>query len=149
MPCYDLEFTEHYDQNEWATIYETNPFSAKTSVKELNSHCKCQGYIEKLGGLNGRSWQKRYCVLSSNYLYFFENVKSKKQNNQIYIPNFTFNSVKERGDVKNNIAFRLTTKKDGKCYYFRVHVKEEYAKWVEHLSNLEESLRLTGINLMY
>ena len=106
----------------------------KVNPKDLKSSALFEGIIEKLGGKNQEKWQKRYCILTQTYLYFFENSKCKHQNNQIYIPAFSITPVKERGNEKHK-AFRLSSK-SSKSYYFRVQDSELYAGWFGNISQL-------------
>ena len=104
----------------------------KVSPKDLLSSALNEGTIEKLGGKNQEKWQKRYCILTPTYLYFFENAKSKKQNNQIYIPAFSVTPVKEKGNEKH-YCFKLSTNKEAKSYYFRVNDADTFSNWVQNL----------------
>ena len=109
----------------------------KVCPKDLSGSTLNEGIIEKLGGKNQEKWQKRYCVLTPTYLYFFENAKSKKQNNQIYIPSFSATPVKEKGDEKH-YCFKLGSNnyKESKSYYFRVNDSDTFSKWIRNLSQV-------------
>lgn len=119
----------------------------KVCPKDLSGTSLFEGTIEKLGGKNQEKWQKRYCVLTPTHLYFFENHKSKKQNNQIYIPAFNATPVKEKGDDKH-FSFRLSSSRDSKSYYFRVNDRETFTQWMQNLTQLyagHDSLGVSGI----
>ncbi|KAI6646561.1 Protein app1-like [Oopsacas minuta] len=119
----------------------------KVCTKDLSGSILYEGTIEKLGGKNQEKWQKRYCILTPTHLYFFENSKSKKQNNQIYIPAFTVTPVKEKGDDKH-YSFRLSANKESKSYYFRVNNPDTFSQWLHNISQLSkgrDSLGVTGL----
>ena len=119
----------------------------KVCPKDLSGTTLYEGTIEKLGGKNQEKWQKRYCILTHTHLYFFENLKSKKQNNQIYIPAFNVTPVKEKGDDKH-FSFRLSSSRDSKSYYFRVNSRETFTQWMQNISQLSvgrDSLGVSGI----
>ena len=115
----------------------------KMSPKDLSNSTLNEGIIEKLGGKNQEKWQKRYCVLTHTYLYFFENAKSKKQNNQIYIPAFSVTPVRERGDEKH-YCFKLSSK-EAKSYYFRVNDSEVFNSWMHNLSQFCSNLHSLSV----
>ena len=115
--------------------------------KDLSGTTLYEGYIEKLGGKNQEKWQKRYCILTPTHLYFFENLKSKKQNNQLYIPAFNITPVKEKGDDKH-FTFRLSSSRDSKSYYFRLNNRDVFTQWMQNITQLSvgrDSLGVSGI----
>ena len=100
-----------------------------------------KGSLEKLGGKGQNTWQKRVCVLSGSYLYFYEKETSKTYNNRIVVPVYSV-SVDEDKTVpnKNQFVFKLTA--DGtKNYYFRVSSGQERSKWVTSLETVTQKGR--------
>ena len=92
-----------------------------------------KGLLEKLGGRGQNNWQKRVCVLSGSFLYFYEKESSKTYNNRIVVPGYMV-GVDDGKSVagKNQFVFKLTADST-KHYFFRVSSPQERGKWVSAL----------------
>ena len=94
-----------------------------------------KGYLEKLGGKNKKSWQKRYCVQAGVYLYFYEKESSKTFNNRITLPNYIINPAPNWTNAKKKqFSFKLSsqdTTGKKKDYYFKTTSDEDRQKWIQ------------------
>ena len=105
----------------------------KMRVAELQS-VRMKGTLEKLGGRGQNSWQKRLCVLSGSFLYFYEKESSKTYNNRIVVPGYSVCVDNEKSiEKKKQFVFKLSSE-GTKNYYFRATSEKECQKWVAALS---------------
>ena len=105
----------------------------KMKVSDLKS-VKMKGTLEKLGGRGQNSWQKRICVLSGSFLYFFEKDSSKTYNNRIVVPGYLVSAdVEKSNEKKKHFVFKLHSE-GTKNYYFRATSEKDCQKWVAALS---------------
>ena len=125
---------------DWGNVYTTPPKGEKLKVKDLNN-VKIKGPLEKLGGRNRKTWQKRYCVLAGALMYFYEKEGSKSYNNCIALPSFTASLAPNITDTNKHFGFKLTheDKSTGKHkdYYFRTTSTELRDKWLSCIQNVE------------
>ena len=124
------------------------PKGEKLKVSELKS-IRCKGYVEKLGGRNQKTWQKRYCVQSGIFMYFYEKESSRSYNNRIALPNYTVSQAAElTHPKKKHFAFKLTHTDVGgkrKDYYFRCLAEDTRETWLRSLkAALEQSTATMG-----
>lgn len=119
---------------DWSDAYDTN---AKKGEKIRAADLKNvihKGWLEKLGGRNQKSWQKRYCVISGVFMYFFEKESSRTYNNRISLPNYIPNPSNElTHPKKKQFAFKLSATEETKAakdYFFR-STEEERTQWVD------------------
>ena len=122
---------------DWSDAYDTNTKKGeKIRVSDL-SNVTHKGWLEKLGGRNQRNWQKRFCVVSGVFMYFFEKENSKTYNNRIGLPNYIPNPANELTNVKKkHFALKLSAAvltKDSKDYYFRLTSDDDRTKWIDAL----------------
>ena len=127
---------------DWGSVYTTPPKGEKLKVTSLKN-VKIKGPLEKLGGRNHKTWQKRYCVLAGPLMYFYEKEGSKTYNNYIAVTAFTASLAQKVTDTKKHFGFKLTRedKNTGrhKDYYFRTTSQELRDKWLSCIQNAEPS----------
>lgn len=122
---------------DWDYAYEESVVGKKKEkIKVANlKNIVTKGWLEKLGGRNHTSWQKRYCVLADVFLYFYEKESSNTYNNRIPIPGFIPSNVPDLTRPKRNqYAFKLSCvniKGVRKDYYFRAKTEGECKTWIE------------------
>ena len=105
----------------------------KMRISDLKS-VRMKGTLEKLGGRGQSSWQKRVCVLSGSFLYFYEKDSSKTYNNRIVIPGYTVCVDNEKSnEKKKQFVFKLSSE-GTKNYYFRASSDKDCQKWVTALN---------------
>ena len=105
----------------------------KMRISELKS-VRMKGTLEKLGGKGQNSWQKRVCVLSGSFLYFYEKDSSKTYNNRIVVPGYSVSVDNEKSnEKKKQFVFKLSSE-GTKNYYFRATSEKDCQKWVAALS---------------
>ena len=124
-------------ESDWSDAYDTNTKKGeKIRVSEL-SNVTQKGWLEKLGGRNQKNWQKRFCVVSGVFVYFYEKESSKTYNNRIGLPNYIPNPANELTNIKKkHFAFKLSAAevtKDSKDYYFRVNSDDDRTQWLQAL----------------
>lgn len=112
----------------------TAPKVAKMKPSQLKD-VRIKGPLEKLGGRSQNSWQKRYCVLSGVFMYFYEKESSKLFNNRIALPKYTITSAPHfTNEKKKHFAFKLTHTDSAtgkqKDYYFRSSSAEIRTQWI-------------------
>ena len=125
---------------DWGTVYTTPPKGGIMKVSTL-SYVKIKGPLEKLGGNNCKTWQRRYCVLSGALMYFYEKENSKTYNNCITVPSFKVsNAPNITSEKKKQFGFKLTKEDSStgksKDYYFRASTIEFRDKWVSCIKNV-------------
>ena len=122
---------------EWSSVYQTPSTGKKLKVSQLEGII-IKGPLEKLGGKSHRTWQRRYCVLAGQLMYFYEKEGSKTFNNFIAIPSFSV-ELSEKLSDKKHFAFKLTQhdhtgkKKD---YCFRSSNGDNRDKWVTAMTKV-------------
>ena len=125
----------------------TAPKGEKTKPGDL-SEILIKGPLEKLGGRSKNTWQKRYCVLSGAFMYFYEKESSKTFNNRIALPNYVVGTAPHlSNDKKKQFAFKLThTDSTGnqKDYYFRASSDDTRTKWVGALNRTLKRLSMSA-----
>ena len=121
--------------SEWEYDIST-PKGERVKVSELKD-VRCKGYVEKLGGRNQKTWQKRYCVQAGIFMYFYEKESSRSYNNRIVLPKYTVSPAAELTSTKKkHFAFKLTHTDVGgksKDYYFRCLSEETRETWLRSL----------------
>jgi len=127
---------------DWGSVYTTPPQGEKLKVTALKN-VKIKGPLEKLGGRNHKTWQKRYCVLAGPLMYFYEKESSKTYNNYIALTFFTASLAQKITDTKKHFGFKLTREEKStgkrKDYYFRTNSQELRDKWLSCIQNAEPS----------
>eukprot|EP00117_Sycon_ciliatum_P011315 scpid8868/ scgid5350/ Cytohesin-1; PH, SEC7 and coiled-coil domain-containing protein 1; SEC7 homolog A; Cytohesin-1; PH, SEC7 and coiled-coil domain-containing protein 1; SEC7 homolog A len=123
------------------------PVQAQKISAEALSSASQRGYLDKLGGRKGQTWQKRFVVLSEGCMYYFEGEKDKKPRNVVPISGYRVEEDPDNSKGKK-YAFKVTplsadktktsTKsaakgKGGKMYHFRANSFEEREGWVSAL----------------
>ena len=130
---------------DWSDAYDTNAKKGeKVRVSDL-SNVTHKGWVEKLGGRNQKSWQKRFCVVSGVFMYFYEKDTSRTYNNRIALPQYVPNRASEL-TKKKQFAFKLSANtsvpsKQAKDYFFRVSSEEQCDQWVNELRAVFELCR--------
>lgn len=131
---------------DWSEAYEVNDGKKgnKVRVSDLKDF-KYKGWLEKLGGRNQKSWQKRYCVVSGVFMYFYEKESSKTYNNRIVLANYIANPASElTNPKKKHFSFKLSTtetSKEKKDYFFRCTKEGDRDQWVNSLREAFEMSR--------
>ena len=129
---------------DWEATYLEGTGKKKEKVKASSlKEITMQGYLEKLGGRNHNTWQKRFAVVSGMFLYFYEKESSGTYNNRIPIPGFVPNPVpKLTRPQRKEFAFKLSnTSASGKSvkdYFLRVKTEEERVKWIDAIRSIFE-----------
>ena len=133
--------------NDWDCVYDqsqVNKKKEKVKVSKLNN-VQIKGWLEKLGGRSHKNWQKRYCVLSEMFMYFYEKEGSSSYNNRIPIPGFVPNpSAELTQPKKNHFVFKLSSTDSigvAKDYYFRAKTETERDQWVACIRKIFEQGR--------
>lgn len=124
---------------EWSTVYELPSSTAKLKVSQLEG-ISIKGPLEKLGGKNHRTWQKRYCVLAGPFMYFYEKENSKTFNNFINTLNFSV-EYSDNLSNKKHFAFKLTQRDvtgKKKDYCFRSTSSENREKWITAMKRVRD-----------
>lgn len=129
--------------DDWEFAYDKSTGKKKEKLKVSDhKNVVIKGWLEKLGGRNQKSWQKRYCVLSDIFMYFYEKESSNTYNNRIPMPGFVPNPVNDlTKPKKNQFAFKLSAVNDNgllKDYYFRSRTDEERNGWIESIRKTAE-----------
>ena len=119
---------------DWASAYDTSfKKGEKVRPNELKDVLK-RGWIEKLGGRNQKSWQKRFCAISSVFMYFYEKDYSRTYNNRVVVPGYVVNLAPDLTQPKSkHFAFKLTATDGsglGKDYYFRTSSEKDREEWI-------------------
>ena len=134
---------------DWSSVYTTPNKGEKMKVGALKNVC-IKGFLDKLGGRNHKTWQRRYCVLAGSLMYFYEKEQSKTYNNYIALPAFTASIAQVPSDKKSQFTFKLTQldsstgkKKD---YYFRAPSKDVLDKWMSCITKVVNSSPLSPTN---
>ena len=121
------------DEDPYGLGADVKPVAATSIAKTAGQ----RGFLEKLGGATGKSWQKRYVVLHDLTLYFYASGKDKRQRNQIAVMGYTVSAAPDYS-TKKKFAFKLTPakaegkgkKKEKKSYYFRANSNDERNGWI-------------------
>ena len=109
----------------------------KMKMSDLKN-IKIKGCLEKLGGKGHSTWQKRMCILSGSFLYFYEKENSKTFNNRVVIPGYEVSIDDDKSSVKKG-HFVFSLKSDNnKHYYFRTPNAEERANWVRGIAEITQ-----------
>ena len=129
--------------DDWEFAYDKSTAKKREKLKVSDlKNVVIKGWLEKLGGRNQKSWQKRFCVLSDIFMYFYEKETSNTYNNRIPMPGFVPNPVNDlTKPKKNQFAFKLSAITDNgllKDYYFRSRTDEERNGWIESIRKIAE-----------
>ena len=126
----------------WEYDITVKPSDKKVKAGELKN-VKCKGVLEKLGGAKGETWQKRYCVLSETFMYFYDNEASRSFKNRIVVPMYAV-SLSSEHTKKKFFAFKLSSQNVAgkKDYHFRTKSDDERSKWVNALKEVESASSL-------
>ena len=90
------------------------------------------GWIIKQGG-RIRTWRRRYMVLHTGCLYYFENEKSQKQKGSLSLPGYVLTEYSELKDYPN-CCIKLAHKNPNKrVYYICTSSQREKEKWIESI----------------
>ena len=90
------------------------------------------GWIIKQGG-RIRTWRRRYMVLHTGCLYYFENEKSQKQKGSLSLPGYVLTEYNELKDYPN-CCIKLAHKNPNKRVYFIcTSSQREKEKWIESI----------------
>lgn len=122
---------------DWEMTYLEGGSKKKDKVKaSALKDITMSGYLEKLGGRNHNTWQKRYAAVSGMFLYFYEKESSATYNNRIPIPGFVPNPVSnltrpQRKEYGFKLSSTSTSGKTSKDYFMRVKTEEERTLWID------------------
>lgn len=128
---------------DWSGVYSLPGKGERVKVTTLQN-ISIKGYLEKLGGRNHKTWQRRYCVLAGPLMYFYEKEGSKTYNNYIALQAFTATSAENMSkEKKSQFAFKLThtdtrTGKN-KDYYFCAASESVRGKWLNCITRISQS----------
>ena len=127
----------------WEAMYDVTvkPTDKKVKVSELKN-ITCKGMLEKLGGAKGKTWQKRFCVLSEAYMCFYESETSKGFKNRVLVPLYTTSLAPEHTNTKEkHFSFKLSCQSPSgkKDYHFRTKTEDDRTKWVNALKEIDSS----------
>lgn len=119
---------------DWSNVYTMPSKGERMKVGALKN-IAIKGYLDKLGGRNHKTWQRRYCVLAGPLMYFYEKESSKTYNNCIALLTFTASHAPNMtNEKKDHFSFKLTQQDTNtgrkKDYYFRAHSKDVQKKWL-------------------
>ena len=90
------------------------------------------GWIIKQGG-RIRTWRRRYMILHTGCLYYFENEKSQKQKGSMSLPGYVLTEYHELKDYPN-CCIKLAHKNPNKRVYFIcTSSQREKEKWIESI----------------
>ncbi len=122
---------------DWGNVYTLPSKGDKTKPSALKN-ILIKGYLEKLGGKNRKTWQRRYCVLAGPLMYFYEKDSSKSCNNCIALPSFTVELAENMtNEKKKQFGFKLSrmdaSTGKNKDYYFRSNSAEVREKWISSI----------------
>lgn len=132
---------------DWSNVYNMPDKAEKMKVSTLKN-VAIKGYLDKLGGRNHKTWQRRYCVLAGALLYFYEKESSKTYNNYIALLSFTASAAQNMtSEKKGQFAFKLThtdtnTGKN-KDYCFRAASQDVHDKWLSCISKVNSPISPT------
>lgn len=135
------------DMGDWELAYDQSNTKKKEKIKAANlKNVVIKGWLEKLGGRNQTSWQKRYCVLAGVFMYFYEKETGNTYNNRVPMVGFMPNPVPSLTRPKRKeFAFKLssvnTTPGGKKDYYFRAKSEEECTSWIEEIRKTGDAAR--------
>ena len=124
----------------WSDVY-TMPSKGDKKIKvSALKNILIKGYLEKLGGRNQKTWQKRYCVLAGPFMYFYEKENSRSYNNYIALLTFKCLAADNMSNEKRNqFAFKLSHQDSSgkaKDYYFRTNSADVRNKWLGCMSKV-------------
>ncbi|KAM7068759.1 src kinase-associated phosphoprotein 1 isoform 2-T2 [Molossus nigricans] len=111
-------------------------------AQELDNIIK-QGYLEKKSkdhSFFGSEWQKRWCVVSRGFFYYYANEKSKQPKGTFLIKGYSVRMAPYlRKDSKKESCFELTSQ-DRRSYEFTATNPAEARDWVDQISFLLKDL---------
>nr|XP_040124816.1 src kinase-associated phosphoprotein 1 isoform X2 [Ictidomys tridecemlineatus] len=111
-------------------------------AQELDNIIK-QGYLEKKSkdhSFFGSEWQKRWCVVSRGFFYYYANEKSKQPKGTFLIKGYSVRMAPHlRRDSKKEACFELTSQ-DRRSYEFTATSPAEARDWVDQISFLLKDL---------
>ncbi|XP_006166179.1 src kinase-associated phosphoprotein 1 isoform X2 [Tupaia chinensis] len=111
-------------------------------AQELDNIIK-QGYLEKKSkdhSFFGSEWQKRWCVVSRGFFYYYANEKSKQPKGTFLIKGYSVRMAPHlRRDSKKESCFELTSH-DRRSYEFTATSPAEARDWVDQISFLLKDL---------
>lgn len=128
---------------DWSGVYSMPGKGERMKVSTLKNII-IKGYLEKLGGRNHKTWQRRYCVLAGPLMYFYEKEGSKTYNNYIALQAFTASTADNMSnEKKGQYSFKLThtdvSTGKNKDYYFRAATGDVRNKWLGCISRINQS----------
>ena len=135
------------DMGDWEMAYDQSNTKKKEKIKASNlKNVIVKGWLEKLGGRNQTSWQKRYCVLAGVFMYFYEKETANTYNNRVPMMGFLPNPVPTLTRPKRKeFAFKLSSINNApggkKDYYFRSKSEEECASWIDEIRKTGDAAR--------
>lgn len=99
-------------------------------------NAKKQGWMWKEGGAGvSKNWKRRFFILESEYLYYYDEEVAKKPKGLIHLPEYTLiELVSEKESTKKN-CFRLCdpNNKDLRVLYCSTQKQVERDEWIEAL----------------
>ncbi|KAM4843396.1 src kinase-associated phosphoprotein 1 [Thomomys bottae] len=111
-------------------------------AQELDNIIK-QGYLEKRSkdhSFFGSEWQKRWCVISRGFFFYYANEKSKQPKGTFLIKGYSVRMAPHlRRDSKKESCFELTSQ-DRRSYEFTATSPAEARDWVDQISFLLKDL---------
>nr|XP_054751337.1 src kinase-associated phosphoprotein 2-like [Lytechinus pictus] len=98
-----------------------------------------EGYLEKRrkeGQLGISQWQRRYCVIKENILYYFKNPNDKQQKNVIILNGYEArpNSDFDKKHKKRDFIFEVVCPAK-RSYQFIASSTEEMRSWIDAISS--------------
>lgn len=130
----DSVIPDNINIEDWASAYDTS-FKKGERVRPVDLiNVLKRGWLDKLGGRNQKTWQKRFCAISSVFMYFYEKEYSRTYKNRIVVPGYVVSHAPDLTNPKRKqYAFRLTATDGsglGKDYYFRTDSEEDREEWI-------------------
>lgn len=127
----------------WEAMYDVTVKSTDKKIKASElKNVTCKGILEKLGGAKGKTWQKRFCVLSEMYMCFYESETSKGFKNRVLVPIYaTSLAPAQTNPMEKHFSFKLSCQSPSgkKDYHFRTKTEDDRTKWVNALKEVDSS----------
>jgi len=121
---------------------EKNLNVSASSLKETQ---KCSGYLIKRGAIV-KNWKKRWCVLTTNHLYYYKSNKATKaqgvinlnNSSEVLTDNFLIGHTKVSEHRRKNI-FALKTA--SRTFYLNPSSPEEKQNWVIAIQGVLDNIK--------
>ncbi|XP_072313053.1 src kinase-associated phosphoprotein 1 [Eucyclogobius newberryi] len=113
------------------------------AVQDLTPIIK-QDYLEKRRrdhSFFGSEWQKRWCVIHKNILYYFGNEKDKQQRGAFFVNGYKAELVNNlRKDFKKNACFELSAP-GRRSFQFAASSPQDAREWVDEINFITKDLQ--------